>query len=685
MNTNRPTTGEQEKTIRPEELRPYLREYVEQITGRKGAGYVCPLCGSGNGPKGTAAFSIQDNGERWKCFSCGQGGDLFDLIGLHKEIPGFRDQVAEAWAELRGPWERAADRQPRENGTAAPGLPAARNEPEAAPVDFTPFIKLTQAAIGDTDYPQARGFSAEAAARHGFGFYDGRAEQKAAITALMGYDPIKQPALIIPYPGTAGYYTARPINPAEGGQKYLKPKRDKAGREPLFNIEALYNREGAPVFITEGQLDALSIIEAGGQAVAAAGANHRRLLEAIKDKQPKATLIIATDNDGPGKAEADTLAAELQKVHQPHIKADLYSAAGVKDANDLLQQNPEGLREAVGAAIMEAWPERKAYLTSSAAHKMQGFLDGITESVNTPCISTGFKELDSFLDGGLYEGLYTVGAISSMGKTTFALQIADQIAGSGTDVLFITLEMAASEIMAKSISRLTFEHCGGYPNNAKTARGILDGKRHKRYNTEEVALIHKAITEYHKSPAPFLYFIEGVGNVGVDQVRKEVEKHIRHTGRRPVVVIDYLQILAPHSDRATDKQNTDKAVLELKRISRDHKTPVIAISSFNRASYSGHVSMEAFKESGAIEYSADVVIGLQPEGMKSGSRKNDENANKAQVFDCKAKNSRQLEAVILKNRNGQTHTKAKYTYDARFNHFREMGAADFIEDEEGPF
>lgn len=64
-------------------------------------------------------------------------------------------------------------------------------------------------------------------------------------------------------------------------------------------------------------------------------------------------------------------------------------------------------------------------------------MDGIADSVNTPCISTGFAMLDEALDGGLYEGLYIVGAISSLGKTTLVTQIADQVASKGQDVLIL--------------------------------------------------------------------------------------------------------------------------------------------------------------------------------------------------------------------------------------------------------
>lgn len=77
-----------------------------------------------------------------------------------------------------------------------------------------------------------------------------------------------------------------------------------------------------------------------------------------------------------------------------------------------------------------------------------------------------------------------------------------------------------------------------------------------------------------------------------------------------------MQILAPCNEIASDKQNKDNAVLELRRISRDYKTPIIAISSFNRDNYNSVASMTAFKESGIIEYSSDVLIALQPQGMK---------------------------------------------------------------------
>ena len=183
----------------------------------------------------------------------------------------------------------------------------------------------------------------------------------------------------------------------------------------------------------------------------------------------------------------------------------------------------------------------------------------------------------------------------------------------------------------------------------------------KVYSDAEIEMIKQA-TNHYKSYANHIYIVEGVGDIGAAAVRDTVKKHIEYTGNTPVVVIDYVQILAPHDPRATDKQIIDKAVLELKRISRDFKTPVIGISSFNRMSYSQKVSMEAFKESGAIEYGSDCLIGLQLKG--AGNKDFD-------VNEAKDKNPREVELIILKNRNGRTGSKITYEYYPMFNYFQE--------------
>ncbi len=304
-----------------------------------------------------------------------------------------------------------------------------------------------------------------------------------------------------------------------------------------------------------------------------------------------------------------------------------------------------------------------------ALDKLYKFYNGITNGISTPPIKTGFNLLDNSLDGGIRpEQLIIIGAISSLGKTTFVLQAADFIAKSGQDVLIFSLEMSENELMSKSISRQTFTSCGINENDlslAKTSLGITSGDRWKNYSKAEKEHINKAVKEYTQS-AKHIYINVGCGNITVDYIRKQVENQIHLTNRKPIVIVDYLQILAPHSDRISDKQATDYNVTSLKRIARDFKLPVIAISSFNRTSYTSTAKMSAFKESGSIEYSSDILITLT---LKNAT--DEEKTTKEKAVSNDIRTPRNIELTILKNRSGRTGDVIPYLFYAAFNTFVE--------------
>ena len=653
-----------------EQLKGYLRNYVESVTQKsKGANlYVCPLCGSGTGKSGTGAFSIK-NGTSWKCFSCNAGGDIFDLYGAingtadhNEQLKGLSElygiQVASyrstAQEDFSPEYQNHAKSEQYTHNSIHTSVYTQADTPQQT--DYTDFFLQAHKAVEQTDYWKRRGLSKETVDRFKLGYVAEWRHPKAPKAPT-------SPRLIIP---TSPYsYLARDTRETipEEQRAYSK---SKVGSIQLFNKRALQTAT-KPIFIVEGELDALSIIEVGGEAVAlGTTTKSKALIELLKAQAPSQALIIALDNDEAGQRASRELTEGLQGLNIPCYS---FNPCGqYKDANEALQRDREALTIAVEEAEHlqdeEAQAQKEAYLKNSTAHYLQSFVNGIADSVDTPYIPTGFKKLDSVLDGGLYEGLYIVGAISSLGKTTIITQIADQIAQAGTDVLIFSLEMARAEIMAKSISRHTLQSVlatGGDIRNAKTARGITTGKRYIDYSQTERDLINSSIMEYSKY-AQNIYISEGVGDIGAEQIRETVQKHILYTGKTPVVIIDYLQILAPYSERATDKQNTDKAVMELKRISRDYKTPVIGISSFNRANYKEAVTMEAFEESGAIEYSSDILIGLQ----LKGAGKKDFDANEA-----KRKDPREIELVILKNRNGRTGDSLSFNFYPLFNYFEE--------------
>ena len=624
-----------------EQARDYIRGELENYLSSKGINTRKPFkCLNPAHPDNNPSMSYDRDRKKAHCFSCGADYDTLDIIGIDYGIADNGEIFKKAY-ELFGidGGQRATERTHNSIHTYT--------QPPEQEVDYTKFYREAHQHIKETDYPQRRGLSEETATRFMLGYVENWRHPKTPTAP-------PSPRLIIPTGPQS--YLARDTR-AELTEEQEKYSKSKVGAVRIFNSKALKTAD-RPIFITEGELDALSIIEVGGEAIATGStANRRALLELLKSQKPTQPLIIALDNDEAGNRATQELTAGLQEINIPFYRLNPYGEC--KDANEALQAD----REAFRAAIEEAEhiedeakaAEREAYLRTSTAHHLQSFINGIADSVNTPFISTGFNKLDEVLDGGLYEGLYTVGAISSLGKTTLITQIADNIAKSGNDVLIFSLEMARAELMAKSISRHTLEivlESGGSVRDAKTTRGITTGILYAQYSPTERELI-KAATKAYGEYAEHIFISEGIGDIGAAQVREAVQKHISFTGRTPVVIIDYLQILAPYSERMTDKQNTDKAVLELKRISRDYKTPIIAISSFNRNYYQKEVTMEAFKESGAIEYSSDVLIGLQLESENKEST------------------DREVELVILKNRNGKKGSKLTYTYSPRFNYFKE--------------
>lgn len=589
------------------------------------------------------------------CFSCGVSYDIVDLIKLDNNLSSYGEAFKYGYelygidVDYYGSGPRHGFSFTRQDDLM--GQTGKNALEEKAPSDeLKEYFEQCMARICETDYPQKRGLSEETVKRFGLGFDP-------------SFNHGTWKALIIPT--GASSYMARNIDPEADRDKRIR----KFGRSVIYNVEAL--KEGRSVFVTEGEIDCLSVIEAGGAALALGSvANVRKFLEYLdghKEMWPESPFLISLDNDKRGEKAAQELMGELEKRGIPFRQVNI--SGSFKDPNEALMANRlsfiGAVREAENFEEGEKLRERDEYLSSSVAGSMTSFLDEVERNSQSSLLSTGFVKLDDVLDGGVYEGLYFIGAISSLGKTCFMLQIADSLAKEGYDVLNIALEMSKSELMARSISRETFRlmTSGACPGTAKTTREILThrGKGNKSFGETDLRIVSKAQGAY-SGYGEHIFIIEGVGGIGVSQVREAVERHIRLTGRVPIVFVDYLQLLAPANPRMTDKQAVDHAVLELKRISRDFRTSVIVISSFNRENYKNRVTMAAFKESGGIEFCSDVLIGLQLEGVDEKD---------FDVDAAKQQNPRKVEAVILKNRNGPTGDRVHFSFYAKYNYFEE--------------
>ena len=349
------------------------------------------------------------------------------------------------------------------------------------------------------------------------------------------------------------------------------------------------------------------------------------------------------------------------------------------------------------AAANEQYIQRTNNLDSldNLVKAAENFRNGIKKEV----WSTGFFTLDSELDGGFYGSqLICIGAVSSLGKTSFVLQAATQMAEQGKDVLFFSLEMSRDELNAKTVSR--YSHI--LTEEALRDHASLDGTKTK-FTTNEVLkgdvqsedsnsldFFQQAI-EKAKAIADHTYIYVGNNDVSVDKVAEIVKRHYAATGRKPAVILDYLQILNP-SEEAVKKhydirRSTNDDITKLKVLAREFGIPVIVISAFNRASYTDPVSMSSFRESSGIEYSADILIGLQYKGMEyftentsNGGGRETDAAHSARVLKLFEKMQKiaaegkcqSIELKLLKNRNGSRGT-LEFDFTPKYNYFEPHG------------
>ena len=259
---------------------------------------------------------------------------------------------------------------------------------------------------------------------------------------------------------------------------------------------------------------------------------------------------------------------------------------------------------------------------------LQDYLSYIQDDRQVKKVRTGFNKLDNLLNGGLPNGLITLGAIPSLGKTTFALQVADNMASmENTKVLFFSLEMTRFDIISMSLSRLSYltDELENY-----TFDDLLSNNDDVDFTT----LLSK-----YECVANNLYTIDYIYDI------RDIEAFIRqfkdlHENDNIIVIIDYLQYILC-GNNGNDKQVIDTITKRLKELAKDLNICIIEISSLNRTNYSGSITMESFKESGSIEYTSDILMGL--EYVNNGANEREYEAKR---------NPRKITLSVIKNRYG---------------------------------
>ena len=240
-------------------------------------------------------------------------------------------------------------------------------------------------------------------------------------------------------------------------------------------------------------------------------------------------------------------------------------------------------------------------------------------------IQTGMPAFDRLLGGGIQrQALVILTAAPGTGKTALTSQVFEAMAKAGTDVVFLNLEMPREQLFARSIARIAYRN----GNKSVSASDVLRGYEWKD-NTERRNIILQAADEYRNTIAERMHYNpEGTGTT-LASIMKTLEAaamEAEAAGKpAPVCVLDYLHLITAEK-REEQAEILKQSVAALKDWAIRHNTFVFAISASNRAANSsGTQSLEAGRDSSAIEYSADIQLSLNYTALTERRKKPNSN------------------------------------------------------------
>ena len=342
----------------------------------------------------------------------------------------------------------------------------------------------------------------------------------------------------------------------------------------------------------------LAYLNALAQSVPSA-ANMRRYAEIVRERSILRKLIAASDE----------IATNAFNPQGRAVSSVLDEAE-----SKIFQIGEEGSRQKQGFQSIDK-------LVVSLIDRVQELHDNGAEEVTG--VRTGFYDLDK-MTAGLQKGdLIVLAARPSMGKTAFALNIAEHVAvQEGLPVLVFSMEMGASQLALRLVGSL------GRINQQNLRTGRLDSGEWER------------LTDSVEKLSQVQLHIDETAGLTSSELRARARRMARQFGTLGLIVIDYLQLMngsgGNEENRATVLGEISRG---LKALAKELQCPVIALSQLNRSVESRQDKrpmMSDLRESGAIEQDADIIIFIYRDDY----------------YDKASKKPGQAEIIIAKQRNG---------------------------------
>lgn len=270
---------------------------------------------------------------------------------------------------------------------------------------------------------------------------------------------------------------------------------------------------------------------------------------------------------------------------------------------------------------------------------------------DTRTVSTGLPNLDSALDGGLRgSSLVLLGALTSVGKSAFCLNIAAHAAQQGAHVLLLSTEMSAAEVAGRLSVVESYTPFGACLTSGTLNRGHLSDA-----DRERLAAAQKRLATLNDR------FKLLDGRLTTQSLRREALR-MKRGGGLDLVVVDYLQQLATGDTRTDGDEYKRVANVSwaLKSLAVELGCPVLAVVQYNRAANAAERPMiHHLRGSGTLEQDANVILTLhRPRDFDKSEQEELQLAAR-----CKRAGLRYIQLYVDKNRNGRTGTRLDYAFD----------------------
>ncbi|MCD6449514.1 MAG: toprim domain-containing protein [Thermotogaceae bacterium] len=600
--------------------------------------YLCPFHDETN-----PSFTVYS--DHYYCYGCGEHGDHLDWLTKYRKLSfeqaiRYLERVTGLNYEPNGGYNKIIKHNKVKNEA-----PKKQENFELSPEEIKEIVnKAHEELRNHID----KGFYREYFIKRGFNENLEELIEEFKLGACIYFTRENQrfskfhDRLIIPFFDENGEiicFTARSLSNKQ--PKYLNTK----GRKSFFNVQSKnVALDKGYILITEGAFDCLSVWYATDGTFPVIGIpgnglndDMKQFLGELIDYQVE--ILVLSDPDEGGEEIFNAIRNFVVNEKKGRCTRVYLITNENKpfdgDVNEaLIEYGKDTLKE-----MIENLPEQNNPVGDLWYIEHLPMI--LEQRKKKPVYPTGLEEIDDMLEGGFREGLYIIGGITGAGKTSLALQIAKHSALNKRPVLYFTYELSKLEIWARVIAPIIGV------NYFKIKDGKLTEEDYKRNGWDQVIEIAKYLKISEGDTGLINAMTKAYTVEEIEKLSKEVKER---TGIAPLVIVDYLQIMPINEEfkKKDLREKIDIIITGLQaRISRNVGSPVIALSSISRSSYSPQDDfvkrLGAFKESGNIEYTAFAVFLLYHD---KEAEQNSEISN--------------IVVDILKNREGRKLGQLKY-------------------------